>query len=119
MLVMVVGVACGGDDGGSDTADTGSDAADTEADTGGSGALVAANFAFDPADLTAATGDVIEFTNEDDTAHNFTVDDLDIDVDADAGASAEIDLADAEAGSYDFYCAFHKDSMTGTLEVTE
>ncbi len=119
LLVMVIGVACGGDDGGSETTDTNNDAADTEADTGGAGTLVTANFAFDPSTLTAAAGDTIEFTNEDDTKHNFTAEDAGLDVDADAGGSATIDLADVESGSYDFYCKYHKDSMTGTLEVTE
>ena len=118
MILMIVGVACGGDDTSSESTD---DSADTEAaeDAGSSSGLVAANFAFDPTSLTAAAGDSIDFTNEDDASHSFTVDDADIDVEVDAGSSGTIDLADVDPGSYDFYCKFHKDSMTGTLEVTE
>ena len=118
LVLMVIGVACGGDDTSSDTAD---DTGDTEAaeDAGSAGTLTAANFAFDPVSLTAASGDSIEFTNEDEAEHNFTAEDADIDVDVDAGGSATIDLTDVEPGSYDFYCEYHKDSMTGTLEVTE
>lgn len=118
LLVMVIGVACGGDDGGGETTGANNDAADTEADTGGAGTLVTANFAFDPSTLTAASGDTIDFTNEDDTKHNFTAEEPGLDVDVEAGGSATIDLADVEPGTYDFYCEYHKDSMTGTLEVT-
>ena len=117
LVLMVIGVACGGDDASTETTD---DSADTEPaeDAGGSGALVAANFAFDPTSLSAASGDSIEFTNEDEAEHNFTAEDAGLDVDVDAGGSATIDLTDVEAGSYDFFCKYHKDSMTGTLEVT-
>jgi plastocyanin len=111
-LVALVGVACGGDDtsatGDAGTGDTG----------GGTATLTAANFAFDPSSLTAAAGDSIEFSNEDDTEHNFTVEDLGIDEDADPGGSTTIDLSSAEPGTYDFFCEYHKDTMTGTLEVT-
>ena len=118
LVLMVIGVACGGDDASTESTD---DSGDTEAaeDAGGSSGLVAANFAFDPTSLTAASGDSIDFTNEDDAEHNFSAEDAGLDVDVDAGGSATIDLADVEPGSYDFFCKYHKDSMTGTLEVTE
>lgn len=114
-LVMVVGVACGGDDGGGSGNGSSAEAADNG---GGAITLTTANFAFTPASVTAATGDTIELTNEDDAKHNLTVEDAGLDVDVDAGATATVDLSGVEAGSYDFYCEYHKDSMTGTLEVT-
>ncbi|HYZ46886.1 MAG TPA: cupredoxin domain-containing protein, partial [Actinomycetota bacterium] len=86
---------------------------------GGTVTLSAANFAFEPTSLSAAVGDTIELTNEDDAAHNFTAEEADLDEDIDAGSSTSIDLSDVEPGSYDFLCKFHPDSMTGTLEVTE
>ena len=110
----VIAGACGGDDGGTETTEP----AAAEED-GGSVTLAAANFAFDPATLTAPVGATIEFTNEDDAEHSFTIDDSDVDADVDGGASTTVDLGSLEAGSYDFYCKYHKDSMTGTLEVTE
>ena len=114
-LVALLGVACGGgDDDGGDT----SAPAPSEEEEGGAATLTAANFAFDPASLTAAAGSTIEFTNEDDAEHSFTIDDSDVDEDADGGASTTVDLGSLEAGSYDFYCKYHKDSMTRTLEVT-
>jgi plastocyanin len=111
--IAVLGVACGGDD----AADVGAGG-----DGGGGGssvALSAANFAFSPTSLSVGAGGSIEFTNEDDTEHNFTATDADLDEDADPGGSVTIDLAGVEPGSYEFFCEYHRDSMTGTLEVTE
>jgi plastocyanin len=117
VLALVAG-ACGGDDGGEE--DATAPATEEEApEAAGTGTITAANFAFDPPELTAAAGDSIEFTNEDDTVHSFTIDDSDVDEDAQGGSSTTVDLSSLDAGSYDFYCKYHKDSMTGTLEVTE
>ena len=115
--VALVGVGCGGDDGGGAAGGGGGD--DGGGGGGGTVELTAANFAFEPTSLSAAVGDTIELTNEDDAAHNFTAEEADLDQDVDAGASTSLDLSDIEPGSYEFFCAFHSDSMTGTLEVTE
>ena len=115
-VVALLGAACGGSD--DDGEDTSAPAPAEEGDDGDSTTLTAANFAFDPPSLTVAAGSTIEFTNEDDTVHSFTIDEADVDEDADGGASATVDLGAMEAGTYDFYCKYHKDSMTGTLEVT-
>lgn len=115
--VALLGVACGGDDGGGGDAASGDDAA-----AGGGGAsvtLTAAEFAWDPADLSVAAGGSIELVNEDDAKHNITVEDAGIDEDVDPSGSTTVDLADVEAGTYDFVCEYHPDTMTGTLEVTE
>ena len=120
VLLLLLGAACGGDeDGGStESTDSGSTTEDTGDTGGGSVTLTASNFAFDPSELSAAAGDTIEFTNEDDAPHTFTADDASIDEEVDAGGSTTIDLADVEPGTYDFVCKIHPD-MTGTLEVTE
>lgn len=115
-LVALLAVACGGSD--DDGGDASVPAPAEEGDDGGSTTLTAANFAFDPPSLTAAAGSTFEFTNEDDAEHSFTIDDSDVDEDVDGGASTTVDLGSLEAGTYDFYCKYHKDSMTGTLEVT-
>ena len=115
-IVALLGVACGGS--GDDGEDTSAPAPAEEEDDGGATILTAANFAFDPSSLTVAAGSTIEFTNEDDAEHSFTIDDSDVDEDADGGTSTTVDLGSLEAGTYDFYCKYHKDSMTGTLEVT-
>jgi plastocyanin len=113
-LVALLGAACGGDDGG-DAGDAGA----AGGEGGGGVTLTAAEFAWDPADLSVSAGDSIELVNEDDAKHNLTVEEAALDEDVDANGSVTVDLADVEAGSYDFVCEYHPDTMTGTLEVTE
>jgi plastocyanin len=109
LLVGALAGACGGDSGG--------DAEGGDAGGGGSVAVSAADFAFSPTSLTAAAGDTIEFSNDDDAKHSFTAEEAGIDEDADAGQSVSIDLGEAEAGTYDFICKYHP-NMKGTLEIT-
>ena len=116
-MVALLAGACGGDDG--EATNGGGTGGGGDGGGGGSVTLTAANFAFQPESLTAAVGDSIEFSNEDDAKHNFTAEDAGLDEDVDAGQSATVDLADVEPGSYDFFCEYHPDSMKGTLEVTE
>ena len=116
-MIALLAAACGGDDG--EATNGGGTGGGGDGGGGGSVTLTAANFAFQPESLTAAVGDSIEFTNEDDAKHNITAEDAGLDEDVDAGSSTTVDLADVEAGSYDFFCEYHPDSMTGTLEVTE
>lgn len=112
LLVGLLGAACGGDDGGDDGGAATSDG-------GGAGAvtLTAAELAWDPGTLTASAGGSIDLVNEDDAEHNLTIEDAGIDEDVAGGESVTVDLADVEAGSYDFVCEYHPDTMTGTLEV--
>ena len=112
MAIALLGVACGGDD-----APEASGGGEEAGGGGGTVSLSAAEFAFDPASVTAAAGDTIEFTNEDDAEHNVTAEEAGIDEDVDAGGSTTIDLSGVEPGSYDFICKYHPDTMKGTLEV--
>ena len=112
MMVGLLGAACGGDDGGDDGGAATSGGGGGEAVT-----LTAAEFAWDPDTLTASAGGSIELVNEDDAEHNLTIEDAGIDEDVAGGESLTVDLADVEAGSYDFVCEYHPDTMTGTLEV--
>jgi plastocyanin len=76
-----------------------------------------ANFAFDPANLTAKAGDVISWTNNDTVQHTATLksDPSCTTGKLDAGASGGISLS--QAGTYDFFCEIHP-QMTGKIEVT-
>lgn len=112
-FVALLGAACGGDDGG----DAGGSAAGGDGGGGGSITLTAKDFAWDPGTLTAAAGSSIELVNDDDAEHNLTIEDAGVDEDVDGGASVTVDLGDVEAGSYEFVCEYHPDTMTGTLEV--
>ena len=116
-MVALLAAACGGDDG--EATNGGGTGGGGDGGGGGAVTLTAANFAFQPESLTAAVGDSIEFTNEDDAKHNITAEDAGLDEDVDAASSTTVDLADLEPGSYDFFCEYHPDSMKGTLEVTE
>ena len=107
-VVALIGAACGGDDGDTDAGGDGG---------GGSVTLTAADFAWDPGSLTTPADGSIELVNEDDAKHNLTIEDAGVDEDVEPGASVTVDLGDVEAGSYDFVCEYHPDTMTGTLEV--
>ena len=119
LLLPLVALGCGGDDDEDDAASgSASEATADEGEGGGGGlAVTAADFAFDPAELEATAGDVtIDFTNEDDTDHTFTIEDLDVDIAAGGGESASGD-ATLEAGEYEFVCRIHP-AMQGTLTVS-
>lgn len=79
--------------------------------------LTASDFSWDTDTLTVPAGGSIEVVNEDDAEHNLTIEDADVDEDVEGGASTTVDLGDVEAGTYDFFCEYHPDTMTGTLEV--
>ena len=113
--MVAVLAACGGGDGENGDGTGG----DTGGGRGGSVTLTAANFAFQPESLTAAAGDTIEYTNEDDAEHNISAEEAGLDKNVEAGSSTTVDLADVEPDTYDFFCKYHPDSMKGTLEVTE
>lgn len=111
-FVALFGAACGGGDGGD-----GSDAGGNGGGGGGAVTLTAADFAWDPSSLTVEAGGSIELVNEDEAKHNITIEGADVDEDVDGGQTTTVDLGGLEAGSYDFVCEYHADSMTGTLEV--
>lgn len=113
MFAALLGAACGGDGGDGGAAASGGGGGGG----GGSATLTAAEFAWDPSTLTAPAGGSIELVNEDEAEHNLTIEDAGIDEDVAGGESVTVDLADVEAGSYDFVCELHPDTMTGTLEV--
>ena len=120
VLVVVGLAACGDDDdsAGGDTGNeaTGSGATESEA-TDSSATITAANVAFDPTELSVAGGETITLRNEDDVEHSFTIDDPEVDAEAEGGEEATVAAPD-EPGTYDFYCRYHPDQMTGTLTVT-
>ena len=120
LVPLLALAACGDDDGddGATTEDTASqgDAA-REGSTGGV-AVNAAGFRFAPSAIEATAGapTTIDLTNEDDTDHTLTIEELGVDIAAGGGESASGDFT-ADAGEYDFVCRIHP-SMTGTLTVT-
>jgi cytochrome c oxidase subunit 2 len=84
-------------------------------------AVTADNFAFDPDDLTVATGDDIAIVlTSVDIPHDFTIDELDAHVAADRGETTTGGFRASRPGRYTFYCAepgHRQAGMEGTLIV--
>jgi plastocyanin len=96
--------------------DGGSAAACEVVTTAGDVSGTIAGNAFDPADVTATSGQVVAFSNEDSVPHTFTLDDGSCDTGQIAnGASGAIKFS--AAGSYPFHCTVHP-SMKGTVTVS-
>jgi plastocyanin len=76
-----------------------------------------ANFAFDPAEITAKVGDVVTFTNNDSAGHTATSD-TDAACTTDTIANgATGSLMFSAAGTYPFHCKIHP-NMKGTITVS-
>ena len=83
--------------------------------------------AFEPANLQlpAESEVVIEFHNEDDVDHTFSVyedeggDEIFVSDPIPGGETAELEFATPEAGTYYLQCDIHPDEMTGEITVTE
>jgi plastocyanin len=111
-VVAVLLAACGGDDG-EGSPDTGAEEAAATLE------LSAKGFAFKPDTLEATGTDfTINLSNGDEVEHNLTIEDLDVDEDADAGKSVEVSVTGAQAGTYEFFCEYHPDTMQGELSVS-
>ena len=87
---------------------------------GGALALKASKVAFQPASLTAPSGQVtVDLTNQDLFWHSFTMDRPAVNLDVPVGGERRITFS-AEPGSYEFYCRVpgHRQAgMVGTLRV--
>jgi plastocyanin len=104
---LVLGACGGGGDTGGDGGGGG----------GGASSLTMVDNAFEPADLTVASGTELQLSNEGQAPHTFTVQGNGIDEEVEAGQSSSVTI-DLEAGDYDFVCEFHEaQGMTGTLTV--
>ncbi|HZA20907.1 MAG TPA: cupredoxin domain-containing protein [Actinomycetota bacterium] len=106
-IALILG-ACGGDDDGGGDGGGGSETLD----------VTARDFEFAETSLSVPAGEEVEvqFTNEGEAEHSFTVEDLEVEVEADGGESATTTFT-ADAGTYEFHCEYHPDQMTGELTV--
>ncbi|MFN2387994.1 MAG: cupredoxin domain-containing protein [Actinomycetota bacterium] len=87
---------------------------------GGSLAVTAADFRFEPAELTVHPGTetTLELTNEGEVEHSFTSDELGVDIEAEAGESATATFTSPdEDATVEFHCRYHPDQMRGTVVV--
>jgi cytochrome c oxidase subunit 2 len=115
-LVAVLLAACGSEDSGGSSNTGGS------GDGGGGSAqsveVTATDFKFDPTSLDVDPGAEVSvtLTNDGETAHTFTVDDVDFEIQAEPGKTAEGTFTAPDSGSLEFHCSFHS-QMTGTISV--
>jgi plastocyanin len=75
---------------------------------------------FEPFCLGMSSTQSILLSNAGDLRHNFTLADGAMDVDVEPGEETETEpVGDAiEAGSYEFFCSFHRDQgMVGTITI--
>jgi plastocyanin len=112
-IAAVSFIACGGNN---DTGGSGG----TGGGTANAVTITAKDFSFDTSTIDATAGEAVEVTlvNKDSTTHSFTSDDLNVDVEAEGGAQANTTFTADKAGSYEFHCKFHPDTMKGTIKVT-
>jgi plastocyanin len=91
-------------------------AACTPSTTAGEVEAEIADFAFNPADISATVGQTVTFTNNDSAPHTATLDEGSCTTEnlnqGDSGG-----LTFNAAGSYPFHCAIHPD-MKGTITVS-
>lgn len=117
LVLVFAAVACGGDETSEPAPDTDEAAEPAEDEAAGGSTVTAANFSFDPTELEVASGDAITFVNKDDAEHSFTVDGTEVEEELKKPGEVDVTI-DLDAGDYDFFCKYHRDTMTGTLTVT-
>ena len=130
--LALVAAGCGGDD--DDDTTTSTPTTTTEGATGATGEegggsadagaseVSMTEYAFDPSDLTVASGDSIEVVNDGEIPHNLTVEGEDVATDDLDGGDSEELAVDLDPGDYEFICSIADHAaqgMTGTLTVEE
>ncbi|MDQ3645842.1 MAG: cupredoxin domain-containing protein [Actinomycetota bacterium] len=110
LLLVVATAACGGSTGG-------------EGEGGTTSVRVTArDFEFDPASLSVEPGAKLslELSNDGETEHSLTSDELEVDLEAEPGESAAARFTAPEGdATIEFHCRYHPDQMTGTATVGE
>ena len=86
-------------------------------DATGTVSVKIANFAFDPAQVTAKVGDIITWTNNDSAGHTATVKGNESCTTPTIAGGSSSSITFTQAGTYDFFCKIHP-QMTGKIEVT-
>lgn len=121
LLALAAVAACGDDDGAGPAETTASADTATDAPTDGPAdeviAVQAADFAFDKASISAPAGSTVEidFSNDGQVTHTFTVDELGVDLLLSGGESGTLQFTFPDE-SFEFYCRIHPSQMRGTLE---
>lgn len=117
-LALIAGVACGDDDEDVDDDATPTQTPRPEAEEFELAADDNLTFTPDVIELEVGESLDIHMSNNGNTAHTFTLDELNIDVEVPASNDETIPLTASAPGEYTFYCKFHDESgMVGTLRI--
>ena len=103
-LVLAFALAACGGSGGSSSASSGSGGESAQP-----GAVTIADLAYDPADLSVATGTQVTWTNDDDATHTVTFDDSSVESSGQMKKGDTFSATFDEAGTYSYVCAVHPD----------
>ena len=107
--------ACGGeDDAGGSSGQSGEAAGGGQTVT-----VVAQDFSFDTTNLEFEPGAQVTVTldNQGEAEHTFSIEELDVEAEAAGGETAEATFTMPDSGSFEFFCEYHPEDMTGTLGV--
>ena len=82
--------------------------------------VTASDFSFSPDTMEGHATHTMELTlvNEGDVEHSLTIDEMDVDIEAAGGEEAMGTFTPEEIGTFEYYCKYHPDQMTGKLEVS-
>ena len=119
IAIVFVAAACSSSASSTASSTASSPAASSGGDAGGGATskatITVADFAFDPSSVDVSAGKVtLTVTNDDSTAHTFTLDDDSSDTSLPAGETQTIQLDLSQTVGW--HCSIHP-SMTGTLNV--
>ena len=106
IIVGVIGLGCGSDTDRPAAPRTSPPAEATTA-SGDANAIAIADFKFVPEDVTVDVGTAVTWTNEDAAPHTATADDGSFDT-GDLREGDEDTVTFSEAGSFTYFCEFHK-----------
>ena len=129
--LVALAAACGGGDSGGSEDETTSPPQPTPTETSGVPAgcedmstdvffsLIMKNTAFAPKCLIARSEQAIVLENQDGVLHNFTITGTQVDVDVQPHDVFNGESAGLAAGTYAFFCKYHRSvGMAGTIVVT-
>ena len=119
LALALAGVAAcgGGDDSGGAAGTTAPADTATDAPADSMIPVQAVDFAFNQASISAPVGSVVEidFSNDGQATHTFTVDEIGVDLLLSGGESGTLQFTFPDE-SFEFYCRIHPSQMRGTLE---
>jgi cytochrome c oxidase subunit II len=124
LTATVVAAACGSGSSSYSTSNPSGASASPQASSSGTAGTLRVeqlDYRFQPQQLTGMMGKAVtvEIVNSGGTAHTFTIDGLGVDQTLDPGQSATVTFTPTRAGTFTFYCRFHRSSgMTGSLIVS-